>query len=270
MRIMSADELQRFLPRRLRQSHKGNFGHVLLIGGAPGMPGAVRLAGVAALRAGAGRGSIATHSAHATMIPAGRPELMCHAVENAAELEPLFESANIVAIGPGLGRGAWSARLYAAALASGKPLVMDADALNLLAEKPQSREACVLTPHPGEAASLLGCKVHDVQSDRLRALAKLRQRFGGTVVLKGCGTLVSSHAMPWLCLAGNPGMASPGMGDILTGVIAGLMAQGLNGEMAAVVGVDVHARAADVAATAGERGLLASDVLQELRPWVNP
>jgi NAD(P)H-hydrate epimerase len=270
-RIVTAAQVRRQLPRRPRQSHKGDFGHVLVIGGAPGMPGAVCLAGEAALRAGAGRVSVATHAANAAVVPARRPELMCHAVDGAAALEPLLRSASVIAIGPGLGRGDWSAALLEAALASGVPLVADADALNLLAGHPAPRDDRILTPHPGEAARLLGQSSAEVQADRRLAVCELQRRYGGTVVLKGRGTLVASEAgLPWLCSRGNPGMASAGMGDVLTGIIAGLLAQGLSLEMAAVIGVDVHARAADVAAECGERGLLATELLQELRPWLNP
>lgn len=270
-RILAPARMRSALPRRQRQSHKGDFGHVLVIGGGPGMPGAVCLAGEAALRAGAGRVSVATAAVNAAVVPANRPELMCHAVDDAAGLEPLLSGATVVAIGPGLGRSAWALQLLSAAEASGLPMVVDADALNLLAERPNVRDDRVLTPHPGEAARLLGVSAAEVQADRPGALRQLQRRYGGTVVLKGCGTLTDAgDGPPWLCRRGNPGMASAGMGDVLTGVIAALRAQGLAAEMAAAIGVDVHARAADVAATGGERGLLASDLLTELRPWLNP
>lgn len=260
------------LPRRPRQSHKGDFGHVLVVGGGPGMPGAARLAGEAALRAGAGRVSVAAHPDNAAAIPAGRPELMCHAITSAAELEALLDRVTVVALGPGLGRDAWARTVFDAVRNADLPMVVDADALNLLAEQPDSRAARVLTPHPGEAARLLGGNTTTLQADRLAAVADLQARYGGTIVLKGCGTLISrENAPPWLVTAGNPGMATAGMGDVLTGVIAGLLAQGLDTEMAAAVAVEAHARAGDTAAaTGGQRGMLASDVLQQLRPWLNP
>ncbi|MEX0707817.1 MAG: NAD(P)H-hydrate dehydratase [Woeseia sp.] len=272
MRLVTPSLLQDRLPRRPRQSHKGDFGHVLVIGGAPGMPGAARLAGEAALKSGAGRVSVATHASSAAVIPAGRPELMCHAVDDAAALAPLLDAATVIAVGPGLGQSDWSAMLLAAAEATGKPLVADADALNLMARCPERRGERIVTPHPGEAARLLDSSAAVVQLDRLAALAALKDRLGGTVVLKGNGTLVSSaDGPPWLNLSGNPGMASAGMGDVLTGIIAGLLAQGLDPESAAIAGVHVHGCAADVAASnGGERGLIASDVLDELRPWLNP
>ena len=150
-------------------------------------------------------------------------------------------------------------------------MVVDADALNLLSQSELRKADWILTPHPGEAARLLECSTVEVQDDRCAALAKIADRYGGTAILKGSGSLVTAVDGPsWLCTAGNPGMAAPGMGDVLTGIVAALRAQGLAAEMAAVAGVHIHARAGDAAAAAGQRGLLASDLLQELRAWVNP
>jgi len=259
------------LPRRSRNAHKGDFGHVLIVGGGPGMPGAVRLCGEAALRSGAGLVSIATHPSHHATIASGRPELMCLPVASAAELAPLIARATTIAIGPGLGSGDWSRTMFDAVMESTVPLVVDADALNLLCKSGLRRPDWVLTPHPGEAARLLDTTTGEVQAGRQRALTQIGEGYGGTTVLKGAGTLVAAATgANWLCTAGNPGMAAPGMGDVLTGIIAAMRAQGLSAEMAAVAGVYIHARAGDVAATAGERGLLASDLLQELRAWVNP
>jgi len=259
------------LPRRARNAHKGDFGHVLIVGGGPGMPGAVRLAGEAALRGGAGLVTIATHPSYATASVASRPELMCYGVKDAALLSRLLDRATVVAFGPGLGRSNWARDMYAAVAGSDLPSVWDADALNLLAEQPAAASQRILTPHPGEAARLLGIATADVQKDRCAALALLQARYGGSVVLKGAGTLVSSASgTPWLCTAGNPGMAAAGMGDVLTGIIAALLAQGCSQETAAAVGVEVHARAGDRAARGGERGLLVSDLLAELRAVVNP
>lgn len=257
-------------PRR-RTAHKGDFGHVLVVGGGEGMPGAVRLAGEAALRTGAGRVSIATHPSHAAIVVASRPELMSHAVANAADLEPLLEKADVLAFGPGLGRSAWAQEMYERISTVTQPMVWDADALNLLAANPKSVGHRVITPHPGEAATLLGATTRTVQAGRPNALARLAEKYGGTVVLKGAGTLVSSSAsVPVLCTSGNPGMASPGMGDVLTGIVAALLGQGLDPEQAAAAGVEFHARAGDRAAVAGERGLVASDLMEQLRAILNP
>ena len=235
------------------------------------MPGAVRLCGEAALRAGAGLVSLATHPEHASMIVASRPELMSHGIESVDQLEPLLERADVVAFGPGLGWGDWAKALYDRLASDDHPAVWDADALNWLADAPQAVDGRIITPHPGEAARLLGKDTAAVQADRSGSLKELRERFGGVAVLKGSGTLASSGSGPaWLCTAGNPGMAAPGMGDVLTGIIAALRAQGLSAEDAAAVGVTAHARAGDRAARAGERGVLASDLLAELRRVINP
>ena len=263
--------LRRCLPRRARTAHKGSFGHVLVVGGAIGMPGAVRLAGEAALRTGAGLVTIATAPTHAGMLVGSRPELMCKGIEDVSELSQLIEKANVIAFGPGLGQSDWARELLAVVATQELPCVWDADALNLLAEAPSRAGHRIITPHPGEAGRLLGSSAAQIQTDRLAALDALQERYGGVAVLKGANSLVSSaHGAPWLCTSGNPGMAAPGMGDVLTGIIAALLAQGLAAEEAAVVGVDVHAQAGDRAAVAGERGLLASDLMAELRGVVNP
>ena len=259
------------LKPRPRAAHKGDFGHVLIVGGGEGMPGAVRLAGEAALRTGAGRVSIATHPSHAAVLVASRPELMSHAVVSAADLEPLLQKADVVAFGPGLGQTAWAQEMFTRVAAETKPAVWDADALNLLAASPAAVGNRIITPHPGEAATLLGMSTNDVQEARPAALTALVERYGGTAVLKGAGSLVSSsRSVPMLCTSGNPGMASPGMGDVLTGIVAALLGQGLDPEQAAAAGVEIHARAGDRAAVAGERGLIASDLMLELRAVLNP
>jgi len=271
MRRISSRRLKSVLPRRPRNAHKGDFGHAVVVGGGPGMPGASLLCGEAALRCGAGRVSIATHPQHASQVAAARPELMCHAIDNGRELRQLLERATVVAIGPGLGTGDWSRDLYDAALDNELPKVVDADALNLLAASEARREDWILTPHPGEAGRLLGKSGAEVQSDRRAALIDLQKRYGGTVVLKGAGTLISADdGVPWLCDKGNPGMAAPGMGDVLTGVVVALLAQGLSREQAAMTAAYLHARAGDVAARHGERGILASDLMPALHRLVNP
>lgn len=270
LRRIDDDLVRKALPQRPRGAHKGDFGHVLIVGGASGMPGAVRICGEAALRTGAGLVSIATHPSHSALIPIGRPELMCHGIESPDDLQPLIAKASIIAIGPGLGTDSWAESLLDAVLASDLSVVADADALNLITDGGKRKGNWILTPHPGEAARLLGSEAGDVQADRRSALAALVEKLGGTIVLKGSGTLVSSaEGAPWLCSAGNPGMASPGMGDALTGIIASLRGQGLSEEVAAVAGVQIHAEAGDRAANAGERGLIVSDLIAGIRSRVN-
>lgn len=254
-----------WLPARTATAHKGHFGHVLVVGGDHGFGGAVRLAAEAAARTGAGLVSAATRERHVAPLIGARPEVMAHAVAGADDMTALLERATVVALGPGLGRAAWSRELFRAALAFDGPLVVDADGLNLLAETaPTARPTWVLTPHPGEAARLLGCDTATVQADRFAAVAALSDRYGAAVVLKGAGTLVAAGGQRWVCSGGNAGMASGGMGDVLSGVIAALIAQGLPASRAAAMGVALHADAADRAATAGRRGLLASDLFAYL------
>jgi NAD(P)H-hydrate epimerase len=259
------------IPLRPRTAHKGHCGHLLVIGGAPGMSGAARLAGEAALRTGAGLVTIATHPEHAAVLNLTRPELMVAGVQAPEQLVPLLERASVVALGPGLGGDSWGRALFEFLLQNHgvghRPLVLDADGLNLLAEQPQRRDTWVLTPHPGEAARLLGCSTQEIVQDRFAAITALQQRYGGIVVLKGAGTLISGAGIsgPALCSQGNPGMASGGMGDVLTGILGALLAQGLDPEQAATAGVCLHAAAADWAARDGERGLLASDLVEALR-----
>lgn len=265
------DALAELLPRRQRTTHKGQQGSVLVIGGGIGMAGAARMAGEAALRAGAGLVTVATWPDNVASITASRPELMCRGVATARDLEPMIERADVLAIGPGLGRDAWGQELLDKALLSDKPTVIDADALNLLSHAPRANSKWILTPHPGEAGRLLGISTAEVQSDRLRSARELAKRFAGTVVLKGAGTLVvTGDSLPYICDQGNPGMASPGMGDVLTGVIAGIAAQTADLPGAARVGVLVHAMAGDMAARRGERGLLATDLFGYLPTCVNP
>lgn len=263
--------LSRLLPPRPRTQHKGRCGHVLVVGGDYGMAGAARLAGEAAARTGAGLVSIATRPEHAAATAAAVPELMCHGVAHARELAPLLQRADVVAVGPGLGQHTWGRELLGAVLESNLPLVVDADALNLLAQEPLQRGNWILTPHPGEAARLLRVDTNTVQSDRFAALDSLVDAFAATVVLKGAGSLTrSAGGKTYVCDAGNPGMASGGMGDVLSGVLAALVGQGLDLEDAARAGVYLHAAAADRAAAQGERGLMASDLMPALRFLANP
>jgi NAD(P)H-hydrate epimerase len=264
-------EKENWFSARKRDTHKGSFGHVFALGGAPGYAGAVRMCGEAALRSGAGLVSLATHVDHAAIINATRPELMVRAVADGSDFDQFIEAASVIAAGPGLGQGDWGKNLFKAALATATPLVVDADALNLLADEPQSRGNWIITPHPGEAARLLGSSVAEVQGDRFSAVRELAARFNAVAILKGCGSLVCGpDGELALCDAGNPGMASAGMGDVLTGVIAACAAQGMNLFEAACAGVWVHAVAGDRAARLqGERGLFATDLLPHLQSIVN-
>ncbi len=257
------------LGRRRRDAHKGDFGHVLVVGGDHGMAGAVRLAAEAAARCGAGLVSVATRAAHQAALLSGRPELMVHAVEEAEQLDPLLTRATVVVVGPGLGQGDWGRALFHRAIAAAPALVLDADALNLLATDSAVAlpPATVLTPHPGEAARLLDNT--QPLTDRLASARALAERYQGVVILKGAGSVIADPSGCSICSDGNPGMASGGMGDLLAGVVAALIGQGLAPGVAAQTGVCLHAVAGDRAAREGERGLLASDLLPHLRHLVN-
>jgi len=269
-RTLTLEACKQPLHPRARDAHKGDFGHVLIVGSDYGMGGACRLAGKAALRSGAGLVSIATRKEHAFAMSSGCPELMCHGVEKPSDLDPLLARATVVVVGCGLGQQAWGEALWAHILSSTLPLIVDADALNLLAKKPIPRKNWVLTPHPAEAARLLNTTIADIQIDRLKAVQVLQKQYEGIVVLKGSGTLVASAMnIPDLCTQGNPGMATAGMGDVLTGVIAALVAQGLSLLDAARLGVVAHAAAGDKASVHGERGILARDLFEGLRACLN-
>jgi NAD(P)H-hydrate epimerase len=264
-------EQSRRLKPRSRTAHKGDYGHVLVIGGEVGYSGAALMAGAAAARTGAGLVSLATRREHAPLLNLSRPELMCHGVESALELGPLLKRANVVAIGPGIGTSHWAMSLLDAVLESGLPMVVDADALNLLAAEPQRCDNWIITPHPGEAGRLLDMPTAEIQRDRFLSVERLQQRYRGTVVLKGAGSLIYGgvESAVNICTDGNPGMASGGMGDVLTGIIAAFVAQGFPLQEAATLGVCLHAAAADRAAGNGERGLLATDLTAEIRALVN-
>lgn len=255
------------LPARRPASHKGDYGHVLIVGGGVGMPGAVYLAAMAALRVGAGQVSVAMNPRYADSMLPGLPEAMVHGVSTPAELNTLLAKATVVVLGPGLNTDAWAQGLFSAAVSTTLPCVVDASALRLLAQQPRHQENWVLTPHPGEAAGLLGCDVATVQADRPHAARDLVARYGGVAVLKGAHSLVySDTAQGYCCDKGNPGMASAGMGDVLSGVIGGLLAQHLQPVDAAKLGVWLHAQAGDEAvAQGGMAGLIATDIIPFIR-----
>ncbi|WP_110674387.1 NAD(P)H-hydrate dehydratase [Salinicola sp. RZ23] len=268
-----AQQLAASLPRRRPSAHKGTQGHVLVVAGAPGMGGAALMTSEMVARVGAGKVSLATDAAHVAASLTRFPEIMAHGVRGGADLASLVTAADVLAVGPGIGTGAWGQAALQQVLAVGKPCVVDADGLNLLASHAAEtrRDDWVLTPHPGEAGRLLGWTTAAVQRDRRGAVIALQQRWGGCVVLKGPGTLIYDGERLDLCPYGNPGMASGGMGDALTGIVAGLLGQLGDPARAARLGVLIHALAADAAAAdGGQRGLLASDLASYARRLANP
>lgn len=269
--VLDTRDLRHLVPSRTKIAHKGLLGHVLVIGGNYGMTGAVLMAAEAAARTGSGLVTVATRPEHLGIIISARPELMCWGIQKAKQIDHLLERATVVVIGPGLGQDHWAKTLLKRCLQAKLPMIMDADALNLLAKNPIQNKNWILTPHPGEAARLLKCSVADIQQNRFEAAQQLQKQYQSVIVLKGAGTIIQAEQnIPVINQLGNPGMASGGMGDLLSGTIAGLLAQGLSLAEAAMKGVLIHSRAADLAAfQGGERGLLATDLLPFIRRIVN-
>lgn len=254
------------LPVRSHSVHKGQLGHVLVVGGDYGFAGAGLLSAQSALRAGAGLVSLATREQHLAAAQARVPEVMVVGVASANQLLALGAHASVWVVGPGLGQGAWGRSLLSAAAVSRAAQVWDADALNLLAQAVvQLPAAAVLTPHPGEAARLLGVSVAEVQADRPAAARALAQRYQAVCVLKGAGTLIAAPCGGlWLCDRGHPAMAGAGLGDVLAGFVGALLAQGLAPLPAATLAVYLHACAGERLALQG-RGLAASDMCAVIR-----
>ncbi|PYC26984.1 NAD(P)H-hydrate dehydratase [Pseudomonas mosselii] len=254
------------LPPRVADAHKGDFGHVLVIGGDLGTGGAVMLSSEAALRCGAGLVSVATRPEHVTAGLARLPEVMWQGVSSANQLLGPLARASVLVVGPGLGQAAWGRSLLSTVTHAHLPQVWDADALNLLAAAPLALPSgSILTPHPGEAARLLGISTEAVQADRPGAARKLARRYASVCVLKGAGTLVADPAGQLAqCGRGHPAMAGAGLGDVLTGVLAALLAQGLDAWQAACLGVWLHACAGERLGVKG-RGLAASDLVPVIR-----
>ncbi|MBC8226272.1 MAG: NAD(P)H-hydrate dehydratase [Gammaproteobacteria bacterium] len=264
----------KILGKRAKASHKGNFGHVLIVGGNKGMGGAARIAAEGAIRSGAGLVSVITRAENVNLITRLRPEIMCHAAdEKLSNLKKLLKEVDVIAIGPGLGIDEWAHKLYAEIINTEQPLIVDADALNILSLDPIKRDNWILTPHPGEAAKLISKLNTQIQSNRLTSLEKIINQYQATVILKGNNTLVGNmNTVPYMIKEGNPGMSSAGMGDLLTGLTAGLLAQYLNHDYCqiAALAAFIHAKAGDQSALNGQRGLIATDLLCELRPLLNP
>ena len=269
--IIELENFEEMAPRAIH-SHKGTYGRLLCIGGNQGTAGAIRLAGEAALRSGTGLVKVYAHADSKIQINAGRPELMVIT----DSLEQALEWATCVVIGPGLGQDDWSQNAFDKTLqycqAHRKPIVIDADALNMLSRYSGTfnMSQCVLTPHSGEAARLLNMTVDEIEADRFNAARQLAQRYHATCLLKGAGSIIDNEQHAWVCRHGNPGMATAGMGDVLSGVLGALLAQDLNADVACKYGVCLHARAGDVLAEEfGQRGLLASDLFDAVRGLIN-
>lgn len=262
---------QNYLSPRKHNSNKSDFGHVVIIGGDQGMAGAVRVTSEVCARVGTGLTTVITHLEHLAVIVTARPEIMAHPFTDLRSLDQLVTRATIIAVGPGLGRQDWGKQLFNAVLTHTQPKILDADALWWLAKTNHYSDNWVLTPHPKEAARLLGTTVKEIQTNRFKAIEMIQRKYGGVIVLKGSGSLVYDGKHPiQICSSGNPGMSSGGMGDALTGIIAGLAAQTIPLFEATCLGVDLHAKAADLCAQKeGERGMLALDLIPYIRHLIN-
>ena len=256
------------VPIRKANSHKGSHGHVLVVGGDEGMGGAAIMAAEAALYSGAGLVSLLTHPTNIAAALSRRPEIMVKGMTKSLDLNRMLQVASSVVLGPGLGTGKWGVELYRKIIKVNKPLVLDADGLNCLASDRHARDNWILTPHPGEGKRLLE---KDCQADRINSVIELSRYYRATLVLKGAGTLISNQAGEVeLCPYGNSGMSVGGMGDILSGVIGALIAQGITNFESAKLGVVLHSFAADeIARRQGKMGLLATDLLPEIRRLLN-
>ncbi len=267
----SAIDLVKHLLPRYADTHKSSHGSVAVLGGSPGMQGAGLLTSHACLRSGAGMVAMSLRSDQSDAYASHLPELMTRLIDDDKALLALLEWSSVIAIGPGMGLDERASHWLDLACGTCLPMVIDADALTLLALSQRPLKNAVLTPHPGEAARLLDVSVIDIQSDRYAADQAIADQYQSVCVLKGAGTVTASQtAGLWVCSQGNPAMATAGMGDVLAGVIAALLAQGLSGPDAAVCGVQAHAMAGDRAAHGDTRGLLASDVIDCLREVLNP
>jgi NAD(P)H-hydrate epimerase len=261
------------LPGRDASAYKQALGHAVVIGGDRSMGGAVSMAAEAALRCGVGMVTVITRDEHRSAILARRPEVMVLDANDAELVEQVLAKASVIIVGPGLGRREWGRTFFRLALEQHKPMLIDADGLFWLAESGARPPAgVVITPHASEAATLLDASVADVQSDRLASARSLAEAVGGVAVLKGAGTVVADAdaGVVGICSHGNPGMASAGMGDVLSGVIGGLLGQGVSPRAAASLGVCLHSLAADRAADAlGEASLLATDLMPHMIELLN-
>lgn len=272
-RTIGLDLFSPCLRPRARNSHKGSFGNAAIIGGTTGMVGAALLAGRAALHIGAGRVFVSLLDTRALSVDVHQPELMLQSAEHS------ISAATAIAIGPGLGQSKEASQLLEECVAQDKPLVCDADALNLIAQNSNladqlcmRKAATLLTPHPAEAARLLRTTTTEIQSNRIQSAQGLAKKFNAHIVLKGCGSIVCEPNGNWyINTSGNPGMASAGMGDVLTGILCSILAQGWSARDALLAGVHLHGRAADlcVAENIGPIGLCAGEVIQAARRIFN-
>ena len=270
LNIIDREYVFNFLQRRSLSSHKGDFGHIGIFGSGKGMHGASLLAGEAALRSGAGKVSIFMHSSHRELIDNPRSELILNFIDNILQVESIISNLDVLVLGPGLGKDKWASDIFDFIIKYPQPKVIDADGLVFVKAKNLKQDNWVLTPHPGEAAELLNTSSKNIQDNRQLSLKKISNKFGGVIILKGHNTMIGYDENPSnICLKGNPGMATAGSGDVLAGIVSAMIGQKLSLFDASSVAVEIHAKAGDLASKDGERGLLAGDIIDEIRGCVN-
>jgi ADP-dependent NAD(P)H-hydrate dehydratase / NAD(P)H-hydrate epimerase len=270
------------LAQRLNHANKGKFGRLVCLGGNKGMAGAISLSASAALRSGVGLVKVFCHEHSQAIVANSQREIMLNTDTGIAAIKAVLDWSSCIVLGPGLGTDVWAQSLFEHVLAfishTAKPIIIDADGLNLLASKQKLKQDIqlpygVLTPHPGEAARLLDISVQEIELDRYAACQAIAKRYGAVCVLKGAGTIIcqaDDSALSYVCADGNPGMATAGMGDVLSGVLGAMLGQGLTIIEATMYGVCLHAAAGDrVASEYGQRGMIASDLFQPLRALSN-
>jgi hydroxyethylthiazole kinase-like uncharacterized protein yjeF len=271
--LLSRQEILSLIPQRKTDANKGDFGHILIVGGDDGMGGSVVMAAESAYRAGAGRVTVLTHEKHFSALISRLPSAMTKSADSTKELQKIIQDKTVIAIGCGLGKSAWSKKMFEFFMKTDLPKVIDADALNLLSESKikYDLQNAILTPHPGEAGRLLNCDTKWIQENRELAIQKLQQKYQANIVLKGSGSLVLiTDQKLYQCQFGNAGMAVAGMGDVLTGIIAGLVAQNISLNQAAILGVNIHALAGDlVKEKQGEIGILPTDLIKQIPTIIN-
>lgn len=263
--LLNASLLNHKLDRN-QNTHKGSFGHSLLIGGFEGMMGAILIAARACLRAGSGLVTVATSTDHQSVLTTAQPEVLTASAFNKKQMQEKMKTCEVIAIGPGLDTEEESIEVFLDTIQTDKPLVIDADALNILSQNPQHKNNWILTPHPKEASRLLNCSVKDIQENRFKSAKELQQKYGGVIILKGCGTIICDAKQNlFVSPHGNPFMATGGMGDALTGILTALLAQGFQTDEAAKLAVIWHGLTADKLFAKDHQTILATDLIKSLR-----
>ena len=274
----SYEDIRSNIPKRKQTAHKGNHGKLLIVAGDEGFGGAGILSSESGLKTGAGLVKLLTRKSHVSASLARNPEVMVSGADNAQDLEANLSWPDSIVAGPGMFDNFWSEqllyKLLESLIDSNIPTLLDAGALRLITHKAFTKiklhEQTVLTPHPGEAAEMLKITTEEIQNNRVKSAKELQKKYGCIIVLKGHGTIICNKQNAYLCSSGGPELAVAGSGDILSGVIGSLIAQGLTPWDAAITGVGIHAQAGEAFANdVGQIGLAASEIIAYIRTQLN-